>query len=937
MVIIEKTTPKGKMNDREHLSGTPVCLIVKGAFGTFSQMNFSHSYCIIAMRIVFFIMSLLLSLSSLTAQQLSTDLLKDWHWRLVGPSNPAGRAWTVVGVESDPKTLYVTTAGGGLWKSTNYGTTFLPVFNYESSASTGAVAVAKTNTSIVWVGTGEPASTRANSWGDGVYKSVDGGQTWKNMGLTDSREISSLAIHPKNPDIVYVAAMGYLWGTNSERGIFKTTDGGGTWTKSLFVNDTTGFIDLQMDPLNPEILYASAWQRLRWGDGDMTESGKGSGIYKTTNGGTTWEKLSNGLPTDPMGKIHLAVGRRNPLIVYANILTGEPGGSGRTSKQGGLFRSENGGGSWTRVDTIQTSYYYDRVYVDPADENIVWEPVFQLRKSTDGGRTFTEPNMKHVHNDLHSMWIDPNDPSHIVLSGDGGVSMTYDRCASWQQTVLPIGQFYEIATDTQDPYYVLGGMQDTGHWLGPSETYDEEGITAYDWIKLRHNGDGMGVAADPRDPNIIYMVQEFGNTSRLDLHTWDRTELQPTDTAEFRKRGITHTVRWDWTPAFSLSIHNPDILYLGSNYLFRINGKTGKWDAISPDLSKQQDKKVKGSIDGYHSYGSLFSVAESPFDKNVIWAGANDGPIWMTTDGGKHWEEKDGNFPSGTPTFGVVSKIEPSHFSVGTVYVAYDVHTREDIHPYLYKTTDGGRTWKNINGDLPEKGSTYVIREDPVNPNLLFVGTEFGVFLTIDGGVHWTKLRGNLPTAGVRAMVIQSREKELVVGTFGRCIWVTDISPFEEMSEKVLRQPLYLFKTKPATNFKLRETYGNTIEELNGDMFFRAENPPVGAIINYYLNAGSIDSVHIIIHNEQGNKLRTLKGAGTAGIHTVLWDLKKDALTSADSLRIKSEMTPGERAYRERVPVGVYNIELNGVNASVSGKAIVRNESHGVKRVEVRK
>ena len=884
------------------------------------------------------IFSFFVCASSLRAQIPDETLLSNWHWRLVGPSTPAGRAWTVVGDDNNPKTMYVTTAGGGLWKTSNNGTTFVPVFNNESSASTGAVAIARSNSSVVWVGTGEPACTRANSWGDGAYKSTDGGSTWKNMGLTESREISAIQIHPTNAQVVYVAAMGYLWGTNSERGIFKTTDGGATWSKSLFVNDTTGFIDLQMDPVNPEVLYASAWQRIRWGDGDMTESGAGSGIYKTTNGGATWTRLSAGLPSDPMGKIHLAVGRRNSMIVYANILTGEPARGGRSSTQGGLYRSSDGGAAWTRMNDMQTSYYYDRVYVDPSDENTVWMPVFELWKSTDGGKTLAKANMKHVHNDLHSMWIDPNDPSHIVLSGDGGVNISYDRCASWQQVVLPIGQFYEVNVDTQDPYYIMGGMQDTGHWFGPSQTYDEEGITKFDWIKLRYNGDGMGVASDPRNPNVITMVQEFGNTSRLDMKRWDRTELQPADTAEFRKRGMTHAVRWDWTPAFALSRANSDVCYLGSNYLFRIDGRTKKWDVISPDLSRQQNRVMKGVTDGFHSYGALFSVAESPLDPKILWAGADDGPVWVTKDGGKQWEEVDANLPPGTPDYGVISEIEASRFAKGTAYIAIDCHTRENIKPYLFKTTDFGKHWSSITGNLPEKGSTYVIREDVANPNVLFCGTEFGVYVTIDGGMKWARLKGNLPTSGVRAMVIHQRERELVVGTFGRDIWVTDIAPLEELSDSLLASPVHLFKTKRATSYKLRETYGNTIEELNGDMFFRGENPPFGAEIVYYLKEDLHDSVAIAISSPASTSpVRSLKGPGSPGMHRVPWDLKKAKATAGESKTPAPEMTPSESDFAGRVGEGKYTVTLTAGKYSRTGSVSVRKEPDGVKVGMVRK
>jgi photosystem II stability/assembly factor-like uncharacterized protein len=904
-------------------------------------------------------LALLIQAAPLRAQsgapQIDSSLFKEFGWRLLGPASPAGRVWQITGVESDPKTFYVCTAGGNLWKSANNGTTLVPIFEKESSASTGAVAVAKTDPNIVWLGSGEPASTRANSWGDGVYKSTDAGATWTNMGITDSRQISAVVIHPSNPDIVYVAAMGYLWGKNAERGIFKTTDGGKTWAKSLFINDTTGCIDLQMDPANPEILYAAGWQRFRFGGGDMAESGPGSGIYKSEDGGKTWVKLAKGLPTDDMGKITISVARHNTKIVYAAILTGEPAGQGkRTSMSGGVFRSEDGGESWQRVNPMMTSYYYQRIFVDPGDDDRVWMPVFDLMLSTDGAKTFAKTNIRHVHNDTHALWIDPKDPQHMFLGGDGGVNITYDRGATWQQAVLPIGQFYEVDVDNQDPYHVYGGMQDTGHWLGPSQTYDNEGITNHDWIKLRFNGDGMAIHADPADPNIIYMVQEFGNFSRLDLRTWDRAELQP-EPDEAKKRGL-HTFRYDWTPPMIISRHDPSVLYFGSNYLFKFTGRGDRWEIISPDLSRQQDKTLKGVKDGYHSYGALFSIAESPLDRNIIWAGADDGPIHVTRDGGKTWTEVSKNSPPGAPTEGVVAEIEASRFDKATAYVAYDNHTREDIKPYLYKTTDYGRTWVDITGNLgaARSGSAYVIKEDPVNRNLLYVGAEFGVYFTLSGGgavkglngstresassgSRWFKLQNNLPTVSVRAMAIQERDKELVIGTFGRAIWVTDIAPFQEMTDALLNKPAHLFDIKPGTLFKTRFTYGATIEELNGDMFFRAENPPYGTMISYYLKQPAVQEVTLVIQDASGKVVRTLTGPATAGIHRVNWDLKRQEKATAEEIARARAETISEREALDRVPPGNYTVTLRAGSATATKNIVVRKEIQGVRKVDVRK
>lgn len=877
--------------------------------------------------------------SGFAQNQLSSNMLTEFNWRLVGPSSPAGRVWQVVGDENNPKTFYVCTAGGGLWKSTDNGTTLLPIFDNQTSASTGAVAIAPSNSNIVWVGTGEPANTRANSWGDGVYKSLDAGKTWTPMGLKDSRQISSIVIHPRRPDTVYVAAMGHEWGRNNERGIFKTTDGGKTWSKVLYINDTTGFIDLQSDPKNPEVLYAAAWQRFRFGGGDMAESGPESGLYKTVDGGRHWTKLTNGLPKEDKSKITIAVARHNSNIVYAAILTGEPAPGGkRTIDTGGIFRSTDAGRSWQRMNPAMTSYYYDRINVDPGDDNRIWMPVFDLMVSTDGGKTLVKSNMKHVHNDQHGIWINPHDPAHLIMGGDGGVNISYNRGATWQQAVLPIGQFYEVAVDNQDPYYVYGGMQDTGHWVGPSQTYDNEGITNHDWIKLRFNGDGMSIHTDPEDPNVIYMVQEFGNFSRLDLRTWDRKELLP-DPEEAKKRNL-HRFRYDWTPPMIISQHDRKTLYFGSNYLFKFTDRGDKWEVISPDLTAQQDRDLKGSktdYTGYHSYGALFSIAESPLDEKVIWTGADDGPVYVTRNGGSSWTNVTENFPSGAPTYAVVGEIEASRFDKGTAYVVYDAHTREDHKPYLYVTNDYGKTWADISGDLPHGGSSYVVREDPVNPNLLFVGTEFGVYLTIDRGRHWVQWKNNLPTVAVRTMAIQEREHDLVIGTFGRAIWIGDIAPFEEMSPRTLEQPAHLFAVKPGTLFKTRYTYGATIEELNGDMFFRAENPPFGTTITYYLRDALGTAASLTVKDSNGRIVRKLTGPGTAGIHRVVWDLKREGKITDEEAKLARAETLSEREALGWMSPGDYSVTLDLGNNPPKVEIKVMKERQGVKRVDVRK
>ena len=869
-------------------------------------------------------------------QRLDAGAVSEFHWRLLGPASPAGRAWKVVGLESDPHTFYVTTAGGGLWKTTNDGTTLVPVLDGQRVASTGHVAVAATDPDLVWVGTGEPASTRANSWGNGVYKSMDGGRSWAHMGLDETREISKVVIDPSDPDRVYVAAMGQLWGSNPERGIFMTADAGETWEKILFVDDTTGFIDLEMDPHDPATLYAAAWQRYRYGGGDMDEAGAGSGIYKTTDGGRSWTRLGRGLPTDDMGKIKLAVARNDSDIVYAAILAGEPAGRGqRTSDQGGIFRSLDGGTSWERVNDMATNYYYQHLYVDPSDDETLWMPVFDLWRSTDGGRTFEKRNLTHVHNDLHGMWIDPHDPEHLVIVGDGGVNVSFDRGETWIQPPLPIGQFYAVDVDDQDPYHVYGGMQDTGHWTGPSRTYDAEGITNHDWIKLRITGDGMAIHPDPRDPNILYMVQQFGNFSRLDLRTWERTELKP-DPDDAERRGL-HPFRYNWTPPMLVSHHDPDVLYLGSNYLFRYSEQGARWDVISDDLSRQQDRVLQGVRDGHHSYGTLFALAESHYDPRVLWTGANDGPVHVTRDLGRSWTDVTANFPRGTPTEAVVSWIETSRHAPGTAYLVYDNHTREDVRPHLFRTRDWGVTWTRITGDLPDDAPVYVVREDPVKPGLLYAGTEFGAYFTLDGGRHWTPLKGNLPPVAVRSMVLQPRAKELVVGTFGRSIWAVDIAPLQELSPELLdNEALHLFQPQPAIRFNPRYTYGATIEQLNGDMFFRAENPPYGTMISYYVRDDLGGEVQLTIRDSAGTAVRRLSGPGTPGIHRVNWDLARDEPPTPAELQRSEAVTATARVMVGRVPIGRYEVLAEGAGLRLRRTIEVRPEPEGLQHVKAR-
>jgi photosystem II stability/assembly factor-like uncharacterized protein len=861
-------------------------------------------------------------------------------FRLIGPNSPSGRVWQVVGVPSQPNTVYMCTCQGGVWRTANYGATIEPIFDEENGASCGAVAVAPSDPDHIWVGTGEPAQRQSNALGYGVFKSTDGGRTWEHLGLERTEQIADVVIHPRDPETVYVAALGHLWGRNPERGVFKTTDGGRTWRKVLYVDDKSGAVDLEMDPRDPDVIYASTWQRMRSGGGEAREAGPGSRIYKTVDGGAHWTRLTEGLPDEPLSKITLGISQQRPDLVYAFIMSGEGGAATagaedfagrptrRTSRAGGMFRSDDGGATWRRVSPkLPSRTYYTKFAVDPNDDQRLWVRDLLLWRSDDGGRTWARHNMQHVHDDLHGLWIDPNDSDRIVLAGDGGVHFSVDGGASWVQGVLPIAQFYEVATDDMEPYWVYGGMQDTGSWIGPSRTYDNEGITDHDWIKVRWVGDGMAIQPHPDDPNVMYIVENSGNTSRLDLRTWARTELQPSQQMA-RELGLSR-LRWDWSPPMIVDLDDPEVIYLGSQYVFRCRMLSvdsdgyadHRCDPMSPDLSRQQDRPFPEIGEGYHSYGALFSLAQSPVDHRVLWAGSDDGLVHVSRDSGQTWTRVDATMPPGDHAEGFVSKIEPSRAAAGTAYVAFDLHYRDDPRPYLFRTSDFGRTWTDITSDLPVWGSTYVIREDPTNPRVLYAGTEGGLFLSIDGGRHWVRWKGNLPHTGVRSLAIQRRDLDLVVGTFGRAIWVVDISPLGQL-EAALRSRVFLFQPVSTVAHNIRYTYGSGVEEINGDLFFRAENPPYGVVVTYYLAEGAGEDVRLTISDSSGRVVRSLAGPGTAGLQRVQWDLETDGARAT----APRGGTASERQRSRRVAPGTYRIVLEAGGTSVTRSVEVKAE-----------
>jgi photosystem II stability/assembly factor-like uncharacterized protein len=802
-----------------------------------------------------------------------------------------GRIVDVAVVEKKPRQMYLATASGGLWKTVNNGTTWTPVFEHENTASLGAVAVAPSNPEIVWVGTGEANPRNSVGWGDGVYQSTDGGRRWQHRGLRETAHIGRIVIHPTNPDVVYVAALGRLWGPNKQRGIYRTRDGGRHWRLVLFLDEDTGCIDLALDPDEPETVYAAAYQCRRdtfAGGNPRVQCGPLAGLYKSTNGGDSWDQMTQGLPQRPLGRCGLAVCRTDSNVLYAIIQTDKtdlrtiPGQSARTNSQpdtGGVFRSGDKGQTWTKVnDLCPRPFYFGQIRVDPNDPARVYVLGLALHVSTDGGKTFRSDGARLAHPDHHALWIDPQDSDHLVLGGDGGVYFSYDRGANWQhQANLPIAQFYEIAVDQRRPYRIYGGLQDNGTWSGPSATHSPDGITNADWVRLLV-GDGFHCQPDPAEPDVLYAEGQYGLLQRVHLRTGRVVAIRPPPPPSGPGD------RFNWNAPLLLSPHDSHTLYFGGNRLFRSVDRGDHWQAISPDLSRG---KPGPSADFGHT---LTALAESPCRSDLLFAGTDDGRVHVTRNGGRSWTEVSDRI-LGLPPSRWISRLECSHFDVGTTYLALDRHRQDDRRPYLFRTTDCGATWQPLADSLPPEGPVHVIREDPHNRDLLFVGTEFGLYVSVNGGVGWQRF-GGLPTVAVRDLVIQPRDRELVIATHGRSLFVVDIAPLEYWTPAVLAADNYLFPIKPATAFELHGSHGRS-----GAGQYAVANPPAGAVLSYYLKADQAKPVQIRITDSRGDLVALLEGARERGLHRLIWDLHRMPSEGDDN--------PGPR-----VPPGEYVVGL---------------------------
>ncbi len=833
----------------------------------------------------------------------------------------SGRVTDVEGIPSPSKTFYVATAAGGIWKTTNAGTSFRALFDDERVISLGDLAIAPSDTMTVWVGTGEEDSRNSISPGGGIYKSTDGGLTWTLKGLEETQTIGRIVIHPTNPDIVYVAALGRIWGPNPERGLYKTTDGGESWELTKFISDKAGFVDVAMHPSDPNTLFAASWERVR-GPYFLKSGGPGSALWKTTDGGDNWTKVEGGgFPETMLGRIGIAISMSNPDIMYTMVEADT--GQGHTSRPSGLYRSEDGGNTWEKTDGNNVRpFYYSQVRVDPKNPDRVYWSSTPVKFSDEGGLNARNATVG-VHVDHHAMWIDPNDPEHIVVGNDGGIAVSWDRGGNWDViNTFAIGQFYEVSYNMEIPYRVCGGLQDNGSWCGPSRL-NQGSITNHHWYTVS-GGDGFFTQQDPVNHNLVYAESQRGSMSRINIVTGERNSLRKPnwqdgytvyedsivmdwpDTTQRPNRQLQRrlddlrarqsadsaalALRWNWNTPFFISKHNREVFYAGANRVMKSTSQGDNMFPISPDLTTNDAEKIRistrvtGGITpdatGAETYCTIVSLAESPMRPGLLYAGTDDGRVWLTRNDGGAWEELTDRFP-GLPDESYVVRIEPSHHDSATVYVAFDRHRSDDMKPYLYVSTDFGRTFRSIVNDLPSDRIDFlhVVREDPNNPNLLFVGSDVGVYMSLNKGASWQKFMTGLPTVPVHDLQIHPRDGELIAGTHGRSIWIVDIGPLQQLTDEVLASDFHMFEPKTAYQFGDRRIGG----ESTGQKWFSQPSPRNAAEIVYWLAEGEARTqTQVVITDVTGDTLQTLNGPGNRGIHRVSWSFQGKAPPRAE-------------------------------------------------------
>ncbi len=842
--------------------------------------------------------------------KINSGLVSALKFRGIGPALMSGRIGDIVIDPIDRNTWYVAACSGGVWKTTNSGVTWKPIFDSQGSYSIGCLAIDPNDRFTIWVGTGENNSQRSVGYGDGLYKSTDGGMSFKKVGLENSEHIGKIVVHPDDSNTVYVAAQGPLWKEGGDRGLYQTTDGGKTWQRILYIDEHTGINEVHLDPENPEVLYASAYQRRRhtW---VLIDGGPGSGIHKSTDGGKTWKAINRGLPGGDKGRIGMAVSPLNSEVVYAIVEAADG--------QSGFYRSSNRGESWSRMSSYSSSspQYYQEIVACPHKFDRVYSLDTYNQVSEDGGKTFVAVGETDKHVDNHALVIDPYDENHLIYGCDGGIYETWDRGETYDfKANLPITQFYKVAVSNEEPfYYVYGGTQDNATQGGPSQTNNTHGIRNSDWF-ITVFGDGFDPAVDPEDPDTIYSQWQYGGLVRYNRKTGERVDIKPQPEID------SPPLRWNWDSALMISPHNHERIYYGSQILFCSDDRGDNWKAISPDLSRNLDRnklKVMGRVWGVDAvaknastslYGSIVSVSESPLEEGLIYAGTDDGMVQVTEDGGENWRAigKFGSLP--VPEYGYINDIEADLHDADTVYVAVNNHKRGDFKPYVLKSTDRGETWDNITGDLPESGSVYTLKQDHEDPNLLFCGTEFGCYTTMNGGQKWIKLGSGLPTIAIRDIEIQRNKDDLVLASFGRGFFILDdYSPLRNVSEDLLKSDA-IMPIKKGFIYAVVSPMGVSGRGFQGANFYTAPNPKYGVTFTYHLQeslktkkserkskdkkaaAGGKDvpypsweelkaedrevapRVQLTIRDDSDNVVRRLSGSTSKGMHRTNWDLR---------------------------------------------------------------
>lgn len=895
---------------------------------------------------------------SLKAQQTETALLSEktfagLEFRSLGPAFMSGRIADVVIHPQNENIWYVAVGSGGVWKTTNSGTTFEPVFDGQKSYSIGCVAIDPVNPHTVWVGTGENVGGRHVGYGDGIYKSEDDGASWTNMGLKESQHISKIIVHPENSDIVWVAAQGPLWSKGGERGLYKTTDGGKTWKKTLGDDEWTGVTDIALDPRNPDRLYAATWQRHR-NVANYLGGGPGTAIYRSEDGGESWTKLEKGLPTSNMGKIGLAISPQKPDVIYAAIELDR--------RTGGVFKSTDRGASWTKqsdaVSGATGPHYYQELYASPHQFDRLYLVSNNMMISENGGKTFKDMPEKNKHGDNHAIAFKANSPDYLLVGSDGGLYESHDLAENWRFiSNLPVTQFYKLALDDAKPFYhIIGGTQDNGTQRGPSQTLNSTGITNEDW-NLVLWADGHQPAVEPGNPNIVYAEAQEGFMFRVDIATGERVSIQP-QPAE--GEGFE---RFNWDSPILVSPHSPTRLYFASHRLWKSNNRGDSWTAISPDLTKNQNRITLPMMDktwswdapwdvyAMSTYNTITSIAESPVQEGLLYVGTDDGSIQVSEDGGANWRKIEVSSLPEVPSTAFVNDIKADLFDANTVYVALDNHKFGDFNPYVYKSTNKGKSWKSISSNLPKRTLVWRLVQDHENQNLMFAATEFGIYFTIDGGGQWIQLKGGLPTISFRDLAIQRRENDLVGASFGRSFYVLDdYSALRTVSKDQLSEEATLFPVKDALWF-----IPKIGKDSQGGAFFVAKNPPYGATFTYYLkddyktkkemrqetekeltkenkdipfpgwDAVEAESkeaaplIWLVVKNANGEVVRRMTGPAKSGFHRVSWDLTYASSYVVDVNAKNDHLGKGSQT---RVAPGTYSVslmkEVNGVVTSLS-------------------